>query len=73
MRCFEVCKTSELPAREYEVSLFASCKKNQKAHQRFANLWTPGTIQSSVEKIQQSFPAARAETGFAYKTPAKRL
>ena len=29
--------------------LFASCKKNQKAHQRFANLWTPGTIQSSAE------------------------
>ena len=25
--------------------LFALCKKNQKAHQRFANLWTPGTIQ----------------------------
>jgi hypothetical protein len=30
--------------------LFASCKKNQKARQRFANLWTPGTIQSSVGK-----------------------
>ena len=30
--------------------LFALCKKNQKAHQRFANLWTPGTIQSSAEK-----------------------
>ena len=29
--------------------LFASCKKNQKARQRFANLWTPGTIQSSAE------------------------
>ena len=28
--------------------LFALCKKNQKAHQRFANLWTPGTIQSSA-------------------------
>ena len=27
VRCFEVCKTSELPARENEVSLFASCKK----------------------------------------------
>ena len=30
--------------------LFALCKKNQKAHQRFANLWTPGTIQSSAER-----------------------
>ena len=28
--------------------LFALCKKNQKAHQRFAKLWTPGTIQSSA-------------------------
>ena len=28
--------------------LFASCKKNQKARQRSADLWTPGTIQSSV-------------------------
>ena len=25
-----------------------TCKKNQKARQRFANLWTPGTIQSSA-------------------------
>ena len=30
--------------------LFASCKKNQKARPRFANLWTPGTIQSSAGK-----------------------
>ena len=30
---------------------FLHCaKSNQKAHQRFANLWTPGTIQSSVGK-----------------------
>ena len=28
--------------------LFASCKKNQKARQRLASLWTPGTIQSSA-------------------------
>jgi hypothetical protein len=31
--------------RETVFVLFASCKKNQKARQRFANLWTPGTIQ----------------------------
>ena len=31
--------------RERFYVLFASCKKNQKARQRFANLWTPGTIQ----------------------------
>ena len=35
-------------------------------------------IQSSIEenfsrKFQQSFPAARAETGFSHKTAAKRL
>ena len=33
------------PERERFYVLFALCKKNQKAHQRFANLWTPGTIQ----------------------------
>ena len=48
--CFEVCGTSELPAKGDGFILFALCKKNQKAHQRFANLWTPGTIQSSAEK-----------------------
>ena len=30
--------------------LFALCKKNQKARQRLASLWTPGTIQSSAGK-----------------------
>ena len=34
-----------LSAKETFFVLFALCKKNQKAHQRFANLWTPGTIQ----------------------------
>ena len=34
--------------RETVFVLFASCKKNQKARQRSADLWTPGTIQSSV-------------------------
>ena len=34
-----------LSAKETFFELFALCKKNQKAHQRFANLWTPGTIQ----------------------------
>ena len=31
--------------RETVFVLFALCKKNQKAHQRFTNLWTPRTIQ----------------------------
>ena len=54
--------------------LFASCKKNQKARQRFANLWTPGTIQSSAEKdLSRVFrrlvskpvlPAKRRRKGF---------
>ena len=35
---------SFLQRRRFYV-LFASCNKNQKARQRFANLWTPGTIQ----------------------------
>ena len=41
-------RTSKLPAKGTFLVLFAPGKKNQKAHQRFANLWTPGTIQSSV-------------------------
>ena len=35
----------EAPCKGNGFILFALCKKNQKAHQRFANLWTPGTIQ----------------------------
>ena len=38
-------KPRNFPERERFYVLFALCKKNQKAHQRFANLWTPGTIQ----------------------------
>ena len=47
---FEVYRTSELPGKGNGFILFALCKKNQKAHQRFANFWTPGTIQSSAGK-----------------------
>ena len=44
MCCFEVCEASELP--EKGTSLFFSrVRKEPKVHQRFANLWTPGTIQ----------------------------
>ena len=32
-----------------------------------------GRFKALPEKIMQSFQAARVETGFAYKTPAKRL
>ena len=31
-------------------SCFSLVRKEPKVHQRFANLWTPGTIQSSVER-----------------------
>ena len=44
--------------------LFASCKKNQKARQRFANLWTPGTIQSSVEKNSAKFSGGTCRNRF---------
>ena len=43
--------------------LFASCKKNQKARQRFANLWTPGTIQISAR-----YMAFAKVTGFHHVT-----
>ena len=44
VRCFEVCKTSEVPERETGL-FFSRVRKEPKVHQRFANLWTPGTIQ----------------------------
>ena len=42
--CFEVCRTSKLPAKG-RFSCFSLVRKEPKVHQRFANLWTPGTIQ----------------------------
>ena len=39
----------ELPERE-TVLFFSLVRKEPKVPQRFANLWTPGTIQSSVEE-----------------------
>ena len=45
MRCFEVCKTSKLSAKRTDCHFLHRAKSNQKARQRFANLWTPGTIQ----------------------------
>ena len=50
--------------------LFASCKKNQKA--RGAKPCDP-RFKALPEVSLQSFSAARIETGFAHKTPAKRL
>ena len=44
--------------------LFALCKKNQKAHQRFANLWTPGTIQSSAGSEFAKFSGGFCRTRF---------
>ena len=45
---FEVCRISELPAKGNGFSCFSLVRKEPKVHQRFANLWTPGTIQSSA-------------------------
>ena len=47
LRCADsrFAKPRSFPERGRFYVLFASCKKNQKARQRFANLWTPGTIQ----------------------------
>ena len=46
MRCFEVCKTSN--SRKGTVLFFSLVRKERGVPQRFANLWTPGTIQSSI-------------------------
>ena len=42
--CFEVCETSKLPGKGTGL-FFSRVRKEPKVHQRFANLWTPGTIQ----------------------------
>ena len=47
MGCFEVCKTSKVPEKG-TVLFFSLVRKEPKVPQRFANLWTPGTIQSSA-------------------------
>ena len=44
VRCFEVCGTSELHGKGTDL-FFSLVRKEPKVHQRFANLWTPGTIQ----------------------------
>ena len=44
VRCFEVCETSKLPGKGTGL-FFSRVRKEPKVHQRFANLWTPGTIQ----------------------------
>ena len=49
VRRFEACKTSELPAQETGL-FFSLVRKEPKVHQRSADLWTPGTVQNSMEK-----------------------
>ena len=41
--------TSELPAQETGL-FFSLVRKEPKVHQRSADLWTPGTVQNSMEK-----------------------
>ena len=56
----------EAPCKGNGFILFASCKKNQKAHQRFANLWTPGTIQIAGRyMIVVKVTGVHQVTGFA--------
>ena len=53
------------PERERFYVLFASCKKNQKARQRFANLWTPGErFKALSEKILAEFSNGTSRTRF---------
>ena len=52
---------------------FRVYEKNQKYTRGLRTSGLRGRFKALSEAILQSFPAARAETGFAYKTPAKRL
>ena len=61
-------------SRKGTVLFFSLVRKERGVPQRFANLWTPGSDSKLCRrKFQQSFPTARAETGFSHKTAAKRL
>jgi hypothetical protein len=65
VRWFEVCKTSKLPERE-TVLFFSLVRKEPKVHQRFANLWTPGTIQIAGRYVIFSeMTGIHQVTGFA--------
>ena len=56
----------ESPCKGNDFILFASCKKNQKARQRFANLWTPGTIQiAGRQGVFAKTTGVHQVTGFA--------
>ena len=50
--CGELNRGSQNLEAPYEgtILFFSLVRKEPKVHQRFANLWTPGTIQSSAGK-----------------------
>ena len=60
------------PERE-RVYSFRVYEKNQKYTRGLRTSGLRGRFKALPEVILQSFPAARAETGFACKTAAKRL
>ena len=92
VRCFEVCRTSELPEEGFNCcgaklrlrcaesrfakprcslqrerfSCFSLVRKEPKVHQRFANLWTPGTIQiAGRQGVFAKTTGVHQVTGFA--------
>ena len=52
---------------------FRLYEKNQKYTRGLRTSGLRGRFKALPEVILQSFPAAHVETGFAHKTPAKRL
>ena len=53
-------------------SCFSLVRKEPKVHQRFANLWTPGTIQSSVEKYSAKFSGGTCRNRFCLQNVGKK-
>jgi hypothetical protein len=68
--CIEVCRTSIFSAKGTDCHFLHRAKSNQKA--RGVKPCDP-RFKALSEVILQKFPAARIETGFARKTPVKRL
>ncbi len=50
--------------RRETVLFFSRVRKEPKVHQRFANLWTPGTIQSSVRSDFAKFSGGSCRNRF---------
>ena len=58
--------------RKERFSCFSLVRKEPKVHQRFANLWTPGTIQSSAGKNSAKFSGGTCRNRFCLQNAGEK-